>query len=289
MFSALLITLREGLEAALIIGIILAYLAKTNNSQGFRYVWFGTSLAIATSLIAGAAIYFTAGNLEGRAEVIFEGSALFVAAGVLTWMILWMRKQAINIKGNLHAQINSALKSGSLVGLLVLAFIAVVREGIETALFVFAATRVTESFALSILGAMIGLALAIVIGYGIYRGASKLNLSVFFNITSLLLILFAAGLLAHGIHEFHEAGLIPPIIDHVWDINHIIPEQSTFGRFLTAIFGYNGNPSLVEVVAYFSYVIVALGGYFLISARTRKAKPSAEIAYKDNIKERPIA
>ena len=289
MFSALLITLREGLEAALIIGIILAYLAKTNNSQGFRYVWFGTSLAIATSLIAGAAIYFTAGNLEGRAEVIFEGSALFVAAGVLTWMILWMRKQAINIKGNLHAQINSALKSGSLVGLLVLAFIAVVREGIETALFVFAATRVTESFALSILGAMIGLALAVGIGYGIYRGASKLNLSVFFNITSLLLILFAAGLLAHGIHEFHEAGLIPPIIDHVWDINHIIPEQSTFGRFLTAIFGYNGNPSLVEVVAYFSYVIVALGGYFLISARTRKAKPSAEIAYKDNIKERPIA
>ncbi|MCJ7807795.1 MAG: FTR1 family protein [Dehalococcoidia bacterium] len=289
MFSALLITLREGLEAALIIGIILAYLAKTNNSQGFRYVWFGTSLAIATSLIAGAAIYFTAGNLEGRAEVIFEGSALFVAAGVLTWMILWMRKQAINIKGNLHAQINSALKSGSLVGLLVLAFIAVVREGIETALFVFAATRVTESFALSILGAMIGLALAVGIGYGIYRGASKLNLSVFFNITSLLLILFAAGLLAHGIHEFHEAGLIPPIIDHVWDINHIIPEQSTFGRFLTAIFGYNGNPSLVEVVAYFSYVIVALGGYFLISARTRKAKPSAEIAYKDNITERPIA
>jgi high-affinity iron transporter len=289
MFSALLITLREGLEAALIIGIILAYLAKTNNGQGFRYVWFGTFLAIATSLIAGAVIYFTAGNLEGRAEQIFEGVALFVAAGVLTWMILWMRKQAVNIKGNLHAQIQSALKSGSLVGLFALAFIAVVREGIETVLFLFAATRVTESFALSMLGAALGLALAVGIGYGIYRGASRLNLSTFFNVTSLLLILFAAGLLAHGIHEFHEAGLIPPIIDHVWDINHIIPEQSTFGRFLTVLFGYNGNPSLVEVIAYVSFVVLAVSGYFLISARTRKAKPSAEIAHKDNISEGSIS
>ena len=289
MFSSLLITLREGLEAALIIGIILAYLAKTNNGQGSRYVWLGTSLAIATSLIVGAVIYFTAGNLEGRAEAIFEGAALFVAAGVLTWMILWMRKQAVNIKGNLHAQIQSALKSGSLVGLFALAFIAVVREGIETVLFLFAATRVTESFALSMLGAALGLALAVGIGYGIYRGASRLNLSTFFNVTSLLLILFAAGLLAHGIHEFHEAGLIPPIIDHVWDINHIIPEQSTFGRFLTVLFGYNGNPSLVEVIAYFSFVVLAMSGYFLIAAKTRKAKPSAEIAYKDNITERPMA
>jgi high-affinity iron transporter len=101
--------------------------------------------------------------------------------------------------------------------------------------------------------------------------------------------LFAAGLLAHGIHEFHEAGLIPPIIDHVWDINHIIPEQSTFGRFLTALFGYNGNPSLLEVIAYVSFVVLAVSGYFLVSARTRKAKPLAEIAHKDNITERPMA
>ncbi len=288
MFSALLITLREGLEAALIIGIILAYLAKTNNGQGFRYVWLGTFLAIATSLIVGAVIYFTAGNLEGRAEQIFEGVALFVAAGVLTWMILWMRKQAVNIKGNLHAQIQSALKSGSLAGLFALAFIAVVREGIETVLFLFAATRVTESFALSIVGAVMGLALAVGIGYGIYRGASRLNLSTFFNVTSLLLILFAAGLLAHGIHEFHEAGLIPPIIDHVWDINHIIPEQSTFGRFLTVLFGYNGNPSLVEVIAYVSFVVLAVSGYFLISVKMRKAKPSTKLAHKDNISERSI-
>lgn len=262
MLSTLLITLREGLEAALIIGIILAYLARTDNRQGFKHVWLGTLLAVATSLIAGAAIYLSAGRLEGWAEEVFEGLAMLTAAGILTWMIFWMRKQAVNIKGQLHAQIQSALGSSSSLGLVALAFVAVAREGIETVLFLFAATRVAESPILSTLGGVIGLAIAIAIGYSIYKGTSKLNLTTFFNVTSLLLILFAAGLLAHGIHEFHEAGIIPPVVEHLWDINHILPEKSIVGRFLTAIFGYNANPSLVEVVAYFSYLILALGGYF---------------------------
>ena len=262
MLSSLLITLREGLEAALIIGIILAYLARTDNRQGFRQVWLGISLAVAVSLIAGVVIYFSAGELEGRAEQVFEGLALLTAAGVLTWMIFWMRKQAVNIKGHLHAQIQSALGSRSSVGLVVLAFVAVTREGIETVLFLFAATRVGESPILFAAGGLLGLAIAVGIGYSIYKGTSKLNLRLFFNVTSLLLILFAAGLLAHGIHEFHEAGIIPPVVEHVWDINHILPEKSTFGRFLAAIFGYNANPSLVEVVAYFAYLTLALGAYF---------------------------
>ena len=262
MLSSLLITLREGLEAALIIGIILAYLARTDNRQGFRQVWLGISLAVAVSLIAGVVIYFSAGELEGRAEQVFEGLALLTAAGVLTWMIFWMRKQAVNIKGHLHAQIQSALGSRSSVGLVVLVFVAVTREGIETVLFLFAATRVAESPILFAAGGLLGLAIAVGIGYSIYKGTSKLNLRLFFNVTSLLLILFAAGLLAHGIHEFHEAGIIPPVVEHVWDINHILPEKSTFGRFLAAIFGYNANPSLVEVVAYFAYLTLALGAYF---------------------------
>ena len=262
MVSALLITLREGLEAALIIGIILAYLSRTGNRQGFKHVWLGTLLAVVTSLIAGAAIYFSAGKLKGQAEEVFEGLAMLTAAGVLTWMIFWMRRQAVNIKGHLHAQIQSTLSSGSSLGLVMLAFVAVAREGIETVLFLFAATRVAESTILSVSGGLLGLALAVAIGYGIYKGTSRLNLRAFFNVTSLLLILFAAGLLAHGIHEFHEAEIIPPIVEHVWDVNHILPEKSAFGRFLTAIFGYNANPSLVEVVAYFSYLGFALVGYF---------------------------
>ncbi len=262
MLSALLITLREGLEAALIIGIILAYLSNTGNRQGFKPVWIGTSLAIVASLIVGAVIYFTAGRLEGRAEEIFEGTAMWIAAGVLTWMIFWMRKQAINIKGHLHARIQSALGSGSTLGLLGLAFVAVVREGIETVLFLFAATRTAESASLSAAGGILGLGIAAAVGYSLYKGTSRLNLRAFFTITGLVLILFAAGLLAQGIHEFHEAGIIPPVLAHVWDINHILSERSVTGRFLTAIFGYNADPSLVEVLAYIGYLGVTLVRYF---------------------------
>jgi high-affinity iron transporter len=129
-------------------------------------------------------------------------------------------------------------------------------------LFLFAATRVAESPVLFAVGGFLGLAIAIGIGYSIYKGTSRLNLRAFFNVTSMVLILFAAGLLAHGIHEFHEAGIIAPVVEHVWDINHILPEKSILGRFLTAIVGYNANPSLVEMVAYFVYLALALGAYF---------------------------
>ncbi len=278
MLGSLLITLREGLEAAIIISIVLAYLSAINYRKGFKPVGAGTALAIVISLIVGAAVYFSAGRFEGRGEEIFEGTAMWIAAGVLTWMIFWMRKQAINIKGHLHAQIQSALGSGSTLGLFGLAFAAVLREGIETVLFLFAATRVAESGVLSAVGGVLGLVIAVAIGYSIYKGTSKLNLRVFFNVTGVLLILFAAGLLAHGIHEFQEAGVIPAIAAQVWDINHILPEQSIVGRFLTAIFGYNANPSLVEALAYIGYLSFSLVAYFW------PAKFMKEGELKENVK-----
>ncbi len=262
MLSALLITLREGLEAALIIGIILAYLARTDNRQSFKSVWLGVSLAILASLIAGAAIYLLAGEFSGQAEEVFEGIAMFLAVGVLTWMIFWMRKQAVDIKSHLQTQIQSVLTSGSALGLATIAFVVVVREGIETVLFLFAATRVAESPILFTAGGFLGLVIAVGIGYSIYKGTSRLNLRTFFNVTSLVLIFFAAGLLAYGIHEFIEAGIISPLVDPVWDINHILSEKSTFGLFLKAILGYNGNPSLVEVIAYPLYLALIMRSYF---------------------------
>ncbi len=261
MLSSLLITLREGLEAALIIGIILAYLDRTGNRQGFKPVWIGTSLAILVSLFSGAGIYLLAEEFSGRAEEIFEGLAMFVAVGVLTWMIFWMRRQAVNIKAHLHAQIQSVLTSGSSFALVTLAFVVVVREGIETVLFLFSATRVAESAVLFIMGGFLGLGIAIAIGYSIYKGSSRLNLRAFFDVTSMVLIVFAAGLLAHGIHELQEAAIIPIVVEHVWDVNHILPEKAAFGRFLTAIFGYNGNPYLIEEGAYIAYLGLALEGY----------------------------
>ncbi len=276
MLSALLITLREGLEAALIIGIILAYLARTDNRQAFKPIWVGVSLAVAVSLVAGVAIFILVGELGGTAEEVFEGIAMFLAVGVLTWMIFWMRKQAVNIKLHLHAQLHSVLTSGSSFALIMLAFVVVVREGIETVLFLFASTRVTESALLSTAGGLLGLVLAVAIGYSLYKGASRLNLRTFFNVTSIFLIMFAAGLLAHGIHEFHEVGIIPPLVEHVWDINHVLPEKETLGRFLTAITGYNANPSLVEMVAYAAYLTLVLGIYF----RPTPMKRQEEVAVK---------
>lgn len=272
MLSTFVITLREGLEAALIIGIIFAYLAKTRDRQGFRQVWLGTGLAVVVSIIAAIVIYLISGTFEGRTEEAFEGIAMLVAACILTWMIFWMRKQSANIKGRLQNQIDTAFTKGANWGLVGLAFVAVVREGIETVLFLFAATRATDSTILSSSGAFLGFIFAIVIGYGIYKGTSKLNLRFFFNITGLILVVFAAGLLAHGIHELQEAAYIPTVIEHVWDINNIIPEGSNFGRFLTAIFGYNGDPSLIEVIVYSVYLIAILAVYFIPARLNTKAE-----------------
>jgi len=277
MLASFVITLREGLEASLIIGIVLAYLVRTGNRQGIKPVWLGTALAVVASLGVGAAIYIFVGELTGRAEELFEGSAMFLAVGVLTWMIFWMQKQAVNVRAHLHAQIRSALASDSALGLVALAFVAVTREGIETALFLLAASRVGESATLSTIGALLGLVVAVGIGYGMYKGSSRLNVRAFFNVTGLLLMLFAAGLLAHGIHEFHEAGLVPPVVEHVWDINRFLPEKSTFGRFLTALLGYNGNPSLVEVAAYMAFLVSTLVFYFRRTRTLAHRSPKSEM------------
>jgi high-affinity iron transporter len=278
MLSSFLITLREGLEAALIIGIVLAYLSRTGNRRGYKHVWIGTGIGIAISLLVGGIIYLTARELSGRAEEIFEGSVMFLAVAVLTWMVFWMRKQSINIRDHLYSQVKTAMDSGSSLGLVVLAFLAVGREGIETVLFLFAATQLAESPAYAAAGGLLGLALAAGIGYVLFKGSVRLNLRMFFDVTGFLLILFAAGLLAHGIHEFHEAGLIPPVVEHVWDINTLINEKSTFGRFLTAIFGYNANPSLVEVLSYGVFLAVVLAGYFRRPDTRRKNMRPGRIA-----------
>jgi len=259
--SALLITLREGLEASLIVGIILSYLNRTGNRPAFKPVWLGTGLALLVSVIAGGLIYFIAGEFQGRVEQLFEGIMVLLAAGVLTWMIFWMRKQARNIRTDLQTQIQSTLAQGSDSGLMLLAFVAVVREGIETAIFLFAATKTSSSTMQSVIGGLIGLVVAVVLGYGIYKGTSRLNLRVFFNVTGMLLVLVAAGLLVRGVQEFQEAGLIAPIVEHVWDFGRWLPSDTGVGGFLSSLFGYNAAPSLTEIVVYFVYLVIAFTAY----------------------------
>ncbi|MEE9216348.1 MAG: iron uptake transporter permease EfeU [Anaerolineales bacterium] len=259
MAAAALIALREGLEAALIVGIVLGYLRRIGYLEGRRSVWIGVFVAVLASLGLAIFIQFVGMELEGRAEEIFEGATMFLAVGVLTWMIFWMRTQARLVKISLERNVQDAVETGTKWGLILVAFIAVFREGVETALFLSAAAFASNGRG-TLIGAVLGLAAAILIGYLIYASTAKLNVRRFFNITSVLLLLFAAGLLAHGIHEFQEAGLIPTVNEQVWDTNNILDENSSLGQILKAVFGYNGNPSLEEVVGYFGYWIVVLLG-----------------------------
>ena len=259
MAAAALIALREGLEAALIVGIVLGYLRKIGYLEGRRSVWVGVLVAVLGSLGFAFIIQLVGMELEGRAEQIFEGATMFLAVGVLTWMIFWMRYQARLIKTSLEQDVQKAVETGTKWGLVLVAFTAVFREGVETALFLSAAAFAADSQG-TLIGAALGLAAAVLIGYLIYATTVRLNIRLFFNITSVLLLLFAAGLLAHGIHEFQEAGLIPTVNEHVWDTNQVLDENSSAGQMLKAVFGYNGNPSLEEVVGYVGYWVAVLLG-----------------------------
>ena len=279
MISPFLISVREGLEMALIVAIVLAYLAKTGNRAHFKYVWLGLGGAIAVSALAATGIFLIAGELAGPAEMAFEGVTMLIAVVILTWMIFWMRKVSRNIKRELEMRVDTAMDVGSSLALASLVFVAVVREGLEEALFLFSASR-TSTAGESVVGAGLGLALAAFLGYAMYSGSRWLNLRAFFNVTGVVLILVAAGLLAHGLHEFIELKFVPPIIETVWDTNGIIDEDGVFGGFLKAVFGYNGNPALIEVMAYFAYASGCLLAFVrpLVGARVEKAKTSTSAA-----------
>lgn len=253
MLSSLLLALREGLEAALIIGILLGAIHKMKMQHLRVWIWYGVAAAAALSIAAAVGLNAVGAKFEGRGEEIFEGSMMILAAGLLTWMIFWMHRQARYLRQNLEAGVQKAVSTNSRGALFLVAFTAVAREGIELVLFLMAARYASEPIS-ALLGAIAGLSLAVLLGYILFASTYRLNLQHFFQVTNILLLLFAAGLLAHGVHEFNEAGLIPAGIDHVYDINWLLPEKSTFGLLLTAMFGYNGNPSLTEMLTYTLYL-----------------------------------
>lgn len=265
MGSALLLTLREGLEAALIVAIVLAYLKRLDRDKDFKTVWLGTGAAIALSVIAGIIVFNILGGLEGAAETITEGVIAFTAAGVLTWMIFWMARQARHIKGELQAKVYEAVTAGGGAALASIAFVAVLREGLETALFLLSTSVGGESNLSRLFGGVIGLAAAGGIGYLVYRGSSKVNLRVFFRYTGILILVFAAGLVAKGLHEFQEVGWIGTLNEHVYDVSSVTaldPDASTFGAFLKGLLGWSPAPSIEMIVVYFLYLI-PVGATFL--------------------------
>ena len=268
LLTGLLTGLREGVEAALIVSIVLAYLAKTGNARHFGKIWLGTALAIAVSIAVGVTLFVTIGGFEGAAEQIFEGVAMTIAAGVVTWMLFWMRRTAANIKGQLHARVDRSLTEGSIFGLTLLAFTAVIREGIETALFLLGqATAAGTQATSTLLGAVIGLAIAAAIGYALYRGARVINLRTFFSWTGVALIFIAAGLLSYAVHEFVEAGVITVGTSRAFDISGVLPHDpaagpaGVAGSILRAIFGYSSTPEWITLITWVAYVAVVLTLY----------------------------
>ena len=266
MISSLIITFRETLEIALIVGIILSYLAKTKQSKYNNVVYLGIVSGIVASIIGAFLFLKLFGQFEGFSEQIFEGITTLIGAVLLTTMILWMLKQK-NVASELQQKVSKKIAEAKKLGLFILVFVSVLREGIETVIFLSAASFVSKEN--NLFGAFLGIIAAIILGYLIFVGSKKINIKKFFNITSILLILFAAGLIAHSAHEFEEAKILPPLIDSVWNLNPEAPraaegiypllhEEGYIGSILKSLFGYRASPSLIEVLVYLSYIIIVI-------------------------------
>jgi high-affinity iron transporter len=259
MLPGFVLSLREGLEASLIIGILMGALKKTQQPRLRAAVWIGVAAASSLSLITALLLHLLGSDLQGNAEVIFEGSTMLFASVLLTWMIFWMGGHARSLKTDLESDLRSALIRGGGKALFFLALISVLREGIELALYL-SATILTTNGGQVFIGSLLGLGAAGLLGVALFASLVRLDLRRFFSLTSLLLILFAAGLAAHGMREFTEVGWIPPLIPHIWDTNYLLSENSTLGQMLSTLFGYNGSPSLAELIVYLGYfVLIGVG------------------------------
>jgi high-affinity iron transporter len=278
MLPSFIITFREVLEAALVVGIILSYLVRVKQTKYNTIVYAGIFSGIVASIIGAVLFTKLAGGFTGRAEEIFEGITMLIGAALLTTMILWMMKQK-HIARELENKVATELTEAHKFGLFSLVFIAILREGIETVIFLRAATLVSTGN--TMIGALAGLLAAILLGYAIFLGSMKINLKRFFNITSILLILFAAGLVTHGVHELQEAKVVPIVIEHIWDVNPSVNPDNSYpalhekgyvGSILKSLFGYNGNPSLTEVLSYLLYITLVVGFWRNIEKNKRAEK-----------------
>jgi len=275
LISGLLTGLREGVEAALIVSIVITYLVRSGRSDQVGRVWIGTGIAAALSLVVGIVVYNTVGAFEEPYEQIFEGTTLLIAAAVVTWMLFWMRRQARSVKGELQVAIDRAVAIGGSWGLAVLAFTAVIREGLETSIFLVGQATSDRAEAVWILvGALAGLSIAVLLGYGFYRGSHRLNLASFFRWTGIALVFIAAGLLSHGIGEFIEIGALGngPWTATAFDLRGVLSDEAGIGSFLRAIFGYSAAPAVLTIAAHVGYLVAVLVLYL---RPTRPLPPSS--------------
>jgi high-affinity iron transporter len=272
MLANFLIGLREGLEAALVVSILVAYLVKSDRRHLLPRIWLGVGIAVGVSLAFGAALTFGPKGLTFEAQELIGGLLSIIAVGFVTWMIFWMASAARSLSGQLRAQIDDAAEAKPW-SLVIVAMLAVGREGLETALFLWAATKAAGSTTTPLVGAALGLAVAVTLGYLIYRGALKINLTKFFTWTGAFLIIVAAGVLAYGVHDLQEARFLPGLYNLAFDVSHVIPPGSWYGTLLKGIFNFSPATTKLEAVAWVAYVVPTMA-LFLYKIRQRSASSS---------------
>ncbi|MEU1618752.1 iron uptake transporter permease EfeU [Streptomyces sp. NPDC005722] len=272
MFGNYLIGLREGLEASLVVCILVAYLVRTGNRRQLPPVWAGVGLAVGLSLAFGALLQFGSSTLTFQAKEALGGSLSILSVALVTWMVFWMRRTARHLKSELQGKLDAALALGT-GALVVTSFFAVGREGLETSLFIWTAVQATGDGIRPLIGALLGLATSAVLGWLFYKGALRINLAKFFRWTGAMLVVVAAGVLAYGIHDLQEADLLPGLRHLAFDISTTIPPDSWYGTLLKGVFNFQPDPTLIQVIVWALYLIPVMV-LFLAPQRTRSAPQS---------------
>ncbi|MEU4408807.1 iron uptake transporter permease EfeU [Streptosporangium sp. NPDC023963] len=270
MFASYLIGLREGLEATLVVSVLVALLVKSDRRDRLPLVWAGVGAALVLSVAFGALLTFTVARLEYRQQELFEAITSLLATAFVTWMIFWMRRASRTLSGELRARLSQALEVGA-TAVVVMAFLAVAREGLETALLFFASVQGATTTAVPLVGITLGLLTAVALGWAIYRSAMRINLTRFFTWTGLLLILVAAGIFKYGVHDLQEAGVLPGLSTHAFDISGVMPADSWYGALLAGLFNITPQPSVLETVAWVAYAVPTLALFL----RPRRSRPTA--------------
>jgi high-affinity iron transporter len=272
-----LIGLREGLEAALVVSILVAYLVRTGRRDALPSIWLGVGVAVLLSIAFGTVLEKTSAELTFQQQELLGGTLSIVAVGFVTWMVFWMRRTARHLKGELEGRAQAALVAGG-TALAVVAFLAVGREGLETALFLWAAAGATSTGTPPLLSALLGIAAAVLLAYGLYRRSVKLNLAKFFSITGALLIVVAAGVLAYGIHDLQEAEFLPGLNTLAFDVSAQVPPDSWYGVLLRGTVNFTAVTTVLQAIAWVAYVVPVLFLYFRPQRRSTTPAPAAQHA-----------
>jgi high-affinity iron transporter len=269
-----LIGLREGLEATLVVSILVAYLVKSGRTDRLAQVWAGVAAAVAVSVGFGALLTFVAQDLmPGNRRELFDAVTSVAAVGFVTWMIFWMRRAARKLSGELRAKLSDAVVIGGLA-VVAMAFLAVVREGLETAMLFYAAAQGATTSAGPLWGISLGALSAVALGWGMYATALRINLTKFFTWTGLLLILVAAGIGKYAVHDFQEAGVLPGLDHHAFDISGVLDPASWYAALIGGMFNITPAPSVLEVVTWVAYAVPVLVLFLRPAAKARPAAAS---------------